>query len=222
MACMQYSKASTSDRGRLGEDSSRFKPDVFQGGGGRGGRIVFEIVEVVVQEEDVEAMDALLRTMYGRMATTDVLVLLRASRLADRFLVSQAFAQVLASRLANVPTNAITDDVLALAFDAHSAALATPLPIQLMIKCRACLREAFQNVQDVVAQPGLLERFLALPHAAVAVWIKLDSLQVHSENEVVYLLSTWVKAQKKAGCPCSAEQLEQLVHSVRLADCGPS
>jgi hypothetical protein len=33
---------------------------------------------------------------------------------------------------------------------------------------------------------------------------------VHSENEVVYLLSAWVKAQETAGCP-AAEQLEQLV-----------
>jgi hypothetical protein len=62
-------------QGRLGEDSSRFKPDVVEGGGGGGGsRIVFEIVEVVEQAEDVEAMDALLHSMYGVQVPTDVLV----------------------------------------------------------------------------------------------------------------------------------------------------
>ncbi|KAG1672780.1 hypothetical protein FOA52_002768 [Chlamydomonas sp. UWO 241] len=142
-------------KGRLGQDSSRFTPDAVEGGSS-GSRIVSEIVEVVEEEADVEAMDAVLRTMYGATVATDVLLLLRASRLADRFL------------------------------------------------------------------PALLERFLALPHAAVVAWAKFDSLQVHNENEVVYLLSVWVKSQETAGCPCSAEQLEQLVQSVRLADCGPS
>ncbi|KAG1672783.1 hypothetical protein FOA52_002771 [Chlamydomonas sp. UWO 241] len=186
-------------------------------------RIVFEIVEVVEQEEaDVEAIDALLRAMYGALVATDVLVLLGAARLADRFLVSQAVAQLLASRLAYVPADAITDDVLALVFDAYSALLATPLPLELIDKCRVFLRTAFRNVPDVVTQPALLERFLALPHAAVVAWAKSDSLQVHSANEVVYLLSAWVRAQETAGCPCSAEQLELLVDTMRLAACGPS
>jgi hypothetical protein len=53
-------------QGRLGQHSSHFKPDVSQGSGGSGSsRIVFELVEVVEQEEDVGAMDELLRTMYG-------------------------------------------------------------------------------------------------------------------------------------------------------------
>ncbi|KAG1675565.1 hypothetical protein FOA52_014153 [Chlamydomonas sp. UWO 241] len=82
-------------KGRLGQDSSRFKPDV-QGGSDSGGgsRIAFETVEVVEQEEDVEAMDELLRTFYGvtvatdgETVATDVPVLLRASCLADQFLV---------------------------------------------------------------------------------------------------------------------------------------
>jgi hypothetical protein len=77
-------------------------------------------------------------------------------------------------------------------------------------------------VPDVVTQPGLLARFCGLPHAAVVAWAKSDSLQVHSENDVVYLLSEWVTAQATAGYPFSADQLKQLVHSVRLADCGPS
>ncbi|KAG1672785.1 hypothetical protein FOA52_002773 [Chlamydomonas sp. UWO 241] len=213
-------------KGRLGQDSSRFKPDVQVGcdSGGGNSRIAIEIMEVVEQEEDVEAMEALLRTTYGAqvMPATDALVLLRAARLADRFLVSQAVAQVLASCLADVPITAISDDVLALVFDAHSASLATTLPMELMDKCRVYLRTAFRKVPDVVTQPALLERFLALPHAAVVAWAQSDSLQVHSENEVVYLLSAWVKAQETAGLPCSAEQLELLVHSVRLADCGPS
>ncbi|KAG1672787.1 hypothetical protein FOA52_002775 [Chlamydomonas sp. UWO 241] len=179
-------------------------------------------VEFVEQEEDVEAMDALLRTMYGVTVATDALMLLRAARLMDRFLVSQAVVQVLSSRLTDVPANTITDDLLALVFDVHWASLANLLSAELMDKCRVYLRTAFRNVPDVVTQPALLERFLALPHAAVVAWAQSDSLQVHSENEVAYLLSAWVKAQETAGLPCSAEQLELLVHSVRLADCGPS
>jgi hypothetical protein len=144
---------------------------------------------------------------------TDVLVLLRAARLADRFLVSQTVAQLLASQLARVQIDSITDDVVALAF-------ATPLPLELMDKCRVYLWSAFRHVPDVVTQPGMLARFCGLPHAAVVAWAKSGSLQVHSENDVVYLLSAWVAAQKTAGCPCSAAQMVQLVHSVRLADCG--
>jgi hypothetical protein len=214
-------------QGRLNEASSRFKPDVVEGGGGGGGngsRIAFEIVEVVELEEEVEALDALLRAMYSATVApaTDVLVLLRALRLADRFLVSKPVAQQLASRLADVPIDAITDGVLALVFDERSDTLVAPLPLELMDKCRAYLRTAFRNVPDVVTQPALLRRFRALPHAAVVAWATSDKLQVHSENDVVYLLSRWVKAQETAGRPCSDEQLEQLVHAVRLADCGPT
>jgi hypothetical protein len=121
-----------------------------------------------------------------------------------------------------VPADAITDDVVALAFDERSDTLAAPLPLELMDKCRAYLRSAFRNVPDVVVQPALLARFCFLPHTAVVAWAQSDSLQVRSENEVVYLLSAWVQAQEAAGCPCSDEQLTQLVHLVRLADCGPS
>jgi hypothetical protein len=162
---------------------------------------VFEIVEVVEQEAEVEAMDALLRTMYGATVApaTDVLVRARAARLADRFLVSKPVAQLLASRMADVPSDAITDDVLALAFDERSASLATPLPLMLMDKCRVFLWRAFRNVPDVVTQPGLLARFCGLPHAAVVAWAETDSLQVHSENDVVYLLSEWVTDQETAG-----------------------
>ncbi|KAG1675566.1 hypothetical protein FOA52_014154 [Chlamydomonas sp. UWO 241] len=53
-------------------------------------------------------------------------------------------------------------------------------------------------------------------------WAKSDSPQVHSENDVVYLLSAWVQAQEAAGLPCSTEQLELLVGTVRLDDCGHS
>ncbi|KAG1667280.1 hypothetical protein FOA52_012569 [Chlamydomonas sp. UWO 241] len=177
-------------KGRLGEDSSRFKPDVTAGGGGRGSRIVFEIVEVVEQEADVEAMDALLHTMYGATTATDVL--------------------------------SITDVAVAMAYDERSASLATPLLRELMDKCRVYLQTVFRNVPDVVTQPALLARLCSLPHAAVMAWAQSHSLQVNSENEVVYLLSAWVKAQETAGYPCSAEELKQFVHSVRLADCGPS
>ncbi|KAG1653947.1 hypothetical protein FOA52_002844 [Chlamydomonas sp. UWO 241] len=208
--------------GRLGEDSSRFKPDETEGSGGSGSRIAFEIVEVMEHEADVEAMDALLRAMYGATTATDVLVLLRAARLADRFLVSKPVAQLLASCLAVVPADAITDDAVVLALDERSASLATPIPLELIGKCRVYVQTVFRNVSDVVTQPALLARFCALPHAAVVAWAQSDSLQVHSENEVVYLLSAWVYAQEAAGCPCSAEHLEQLVRSVRVADCGPS
>ncbi|KAG1669829.1 hypothetical protein FOA52_001659 [Chlamydomonas sp. UWO 241] len=114
-------------------------------------------------------MDALLRTMYGAQVApaTEVHVLLRAFHLADRFLVSQAVVQMLASHLADVSADAITDDVLALAFDERSALLATPLPLELMDKCRVYLLTVFHNVPNVVTQPALLTRIRALPHAAV-------------------------------------------------------
>jgi hypothetical protein len=57
-------------------------------------------------------------------------------------------------------------------------------------------------------------RFLALPHAAVLAWAQSDSLQVHSENGVVYLLSAWVKAQETAGAAAKSAE-EQLVGTVR-------
>jgi hypothetical protein len=56
----------------------------------------------------------------------------------------------------------------------------------------------------------------------VLLWAADDKLQAHSENDVVYLLSEWVEAQKRGGRPCSPEELTQLVHMVRLADCGPA
>jgi hypothetical protein len=80
------------------------------------------------------------------------------------------------------------------------------------------LRTAFRNVPD-----GDAARAGALRGCRTQPWwrVQSDSPQVHSENEVVYLLSAWVKAQETATPLQRAEQLEQPGH-VRLVDCGPA
>ncbi|KAG1655532.1 hypothetical protein FOA52_000013 [Chlamydomonas sp. UWO 241] len=194
-------------KARLGQDSSRFKPDDVGGAGGSDGassstpQIRFEIVEHI-NEADLEAMDMLLRTLYGaQVESVDAEVLLRALHLADRFLVSAPVAQLLASRLVQVPADAITAGIVQLAFSERSGT-AVLMP---------------KDGGD-----ALLARFCSLSHAAVLDWASDGGLEVSSENDVVYLLSEWVEAQKSAGRPCSAEELKQLVHMVRLSDCGPA
>ncbi|KAG1670292.1 hypothetical protein FOA52_003642 [Chlamydomonas sp. UWO 241] len=73
------------------------------------------------------------------------------------------------------------------------------------------LCKVFGNVPAVVMTQRLLTRFCALPHSFVMSWVSCESLQVHSENDVVYLLTEWARAQTAAGMPCSAAELEQLV-----------
>ncbi|KAG1660075.1 hypothetical protein FOA52_006421 [Chlamydomonas sp. UWO 241] len=217
---------------RLGQDSSRFKPDDVGGAGGSGGastsgrgstsQICFEIVEHV-DEADLEAMDMLLRTLYGaQVESVDAEVLLRALHLADRFLVSAPVAQLLASRLVQVPVDAITADIVQLAFSERSGTAAL-LPKEFLAACDSRHPAVvFRNVPAVVSSPDLLARFCSLSHAAVLVWAADGGLEVNSENDVVFLVSEWVEAQKRGGRPCSPEQLKQLVHRVRLSDGGPA
>jgi hypothetical protein len=61
---------------------------------------------------------------------------------------------------------------------------------------------------------------VALLRSVVMGWVSCDGLQVHSENDVVYLLTEWVHAQAAAGGPCSPAQLAQLVDKVRVLECG--
>ncbi|KAG1660076.1 hypothetical protein FOA52_006422 [Chlamydomonas sp. UWO 241] len=219
-------------KARLGQDSSRFKPDDVGGAGGSDGastsgrvstpQIRFEIVEHV-DEADQEAMDMLLRMLYGaQVESTDAELLLRALHLADRFLVSAPVAQLLASRLVQVPCDAITADIVLLAYSERSGT-AVPLPKEFLTMCDSRHPAVvFWHVPAVVTTPDLLARFCSLSHAAVLAWAADDDLGVHSKNDVVYFLSEWVEAQKRGGRPCSAEQLKQLVHAVRLSDCGPA
>ncbi|KAG1673859.1 hypothetical protein FOA52_012884 [Chlamydomonas sp. UWO 241] len=219
-------------RARLGQDSSRFKPDNVGGAGGSDGastsgrvstsQIRFEIVEHV-GETDLEAMDMLLRTLYGaQVKSTDAEVLLLALHLADRFLVSAPVAQLLASRLSQVPGDAITANIVQLAFNERSGT-AVPLPTEFLAMCDSRHPAVvFCIVSEVVETPDLLARFCSLSHAAVLVWASDGGLEVNSEKDVVYLLSEWVEAQERGGRPCSTAQLRQLMCMVRLSDCGPA
>ncbi|KAG1668747.1 hypothetical protein FOA52_014293 [Chlamydomonas sp. UWO 241] len=76
------------------------------------------------------------------------------------------------------------------------------------------LLEVFGNVPAVVTTPHLLTRFCVLSHPVVMSWASCGGLQVHSENDVVYLLTEWVRAQA-AGGPCSPAELAQLVCKFR-------
>ncbi|KAG1655531.1 hypothetical protein FOA52_000012 [Chlamydomonas sp. UWO 241] len=244
-ACSYYAHAlvfsaqSAYFKARLGQDSSRFKPDDVGGAGGSdcastSGRVStcdgvgsmpqirFEIVEHV-DEADLEAMDMLLRTLYSaQVESTDAEVLLRALHLADRFLVSAPVAQLLASRLVLVPGDAITADIVQLAFNERSGT-AVKLPKEFLAACDSRHPAVvFRHVPEVVWSPDLLARFCSLSHAAVLVWAADGGLEVNSENDVVFLVSEWVEAQKIGGRPCSTAQLEQLVHTLRLLDCGPA
>ncbi|KAG1660073.1 hypothetical protein FOA52_006419 [Chlamydomonas sp. UWO 241] len=177
-------------KARLGQDSSRFKPDDVGGAGGSDGastsgrgstpQIRFEIVEHM-DEADLEAMNMLLRTLYGaQVESVDAEVLLRALHLADRFLASAPVAQLLASRLCQVPVDAITADIVQLAFSERSGTAAT-LPKEFLAACdRHHPAVVFRNVPAVVTTPDLLARFCSLSHAAVLVWAADDGLEVNS------------------------------------------
>jgi hypothetical protein len=79
------------------------------------------------------------------------------------------------------------------------------------------VRTAFRNVPDVASPAGALPDAAARSRSVA----KSDSLQVHSENDVVYLLSAWVKAQETAGCPQQGWSSESPVRLNRSAPCVP-
>jgi hypothetical protein len=211
---------------RLGQDSSCYKPDHADGTGGPGcastsgrdstARIRFEIVEYV-EEADLEAMELLLRTLYGaQVESDDAELLLRALHRADFY---DANVPHLASRLTQVPGEAITADAVQLAISERHGFFPRSLPKEFLAMCdNRHPAVVFGSVPSVVTTPALLTRFKVLSHAAVLVWLRDDALKVHSENDVVYLLSAWVQAQEIV----SAGQLEELVKLVRLDDCCPA
>lgn len=56
--------------------------------------------------------------------------------------------------------------------------------------CVERLPEAFDDIPGVIKNERFCQRALAaLPHAAVMEWMKLDSLVVHSENCIRFLVS---------------------------------
>lgn len=61
---------------------------------------------------------------------------------------------------------------------------------------------------------ALLKKFLSLPHAAVLQWLKLDELNVHSENCVVALLTLWMVGDN--GKACNISQRIELLENIRV------
>jgi hypothetical protein len=177
-----------------------------------------------VDDADLEAMDLLLRMMYGsQIGTVDVHVILQSLHLADRYLVCKSAVLPLVVRLSQVRDDAITPDVVEMALGSRSsgAGIAGTLPAPFVTRCAM----VFSNVASVVRTPELLARFCNLSHAAVLFWAEspLVTLEVASENDVVFLLSAWVKASHaSAGVPCTASELKKVVDVVRLEECGPA
>jgi len=77
----------------------------------------------------------------------------------------------------------------------------------------------FGCVKDVVTTADLLKRFQGLSFIVVLRWASSNSLRVRSENDVVYLLTEWVRAQQP---PANAMQLGRLADQVRVLHCGPA
>jgi hypothetical protein len=213
-------KAQLSDRG------SKSKPSAQPAAGSSSSSIRFEIVEQV-EEDELEAMELLLRVMYSgrvdQLQDKAPALLLKALSLAHRFLASKACMGGLAAALCSISTEAIDQGFLAAVFHERMRdPMALPSLAPLLKACRDSLQQLYGDVPGVIASNELRGAFCSLPHAAVLSWLQLEGLSVHSENCVVLLLSYWVEAQEEAQRPCSPAELEQLAWEVRVGDVGPA
>jgi hypothetical protein len=213
-------------KARLSSRSSAFKPDVQPAAGSSSSRIHFKLVEQV-EEDELEAMELLLRVMYSGKVDQPQdkapALLLQALGLAHRFLASKACMGGLAAALSSIPTEAIDQGFLVAVFHERMRdTIALPSLAPLLKTCRDRLQQIYGDVPGVIASDELRGAFCFLPHAAVLAWLQLEGLRVHSENCVVLLLSYWVEAQEEAERPCSPAELEQLAREVRVGDVGPA
>lgn len=186
-----------------------------------------ELVEHV-EEEDLEAMDQLLRMMYSQPLPDDAptQLLFQCLRLADRF-GAVACMDLILDRLSSIPIEDMDLFLLTHAFGLPTGVCGRPSFPAFLSKCKQQVTLLFGDVPAVIRDQTLKGQFCSLPFAAVLAWAESGELLVHSENCVVYLLSAWVEAQRMAanqdedGRP-SMEELEQLAHQVRLCHLGPA
>jgi hypothetical protein len=79
------------------------------------------------------------------------------------------------------------------------------------------LQQQLGDLEKVWANEQLQQQLLGLPFAALLQLLQHADTRVATENTVVYTIEAWYKG-KPAGA-CSLEQLEQLLHLVRVRHC---
>jgi len=161
-----------------------------------------------------------------KMESVDPVVVLRALHMAHGYyLVCKPVRDVLGALLREVPGDAITLDIVDMVMAAVSLDLRSvlELPAEFLAACVARHpSRVFRDAPLVVSTPVMLESFLTLTPAAVLEWVEDDKVEVHTENDVVYLLSLWIDAQASAGHPCTEDLLAAFAVNLRLGDCGPA
>ncbi|KAG1657943.1 hypothetical protein FOA52_000974 [Chlamydomonas sp. UWO 241] len=201
---------------RLGEVGSLFKKDMRPSTSDDSSKIL-HVFEVDV--DDLDAAEMLLRAIYTIPPcehiddVDEVMVRLRALALAGYFQVAPSAGKLLANGLGDVPADLITDDVMQMAMNSRTGDLDPPLPKEFLDKCVPRLVSVFGNVPAVLRTPDLLARFCALRHDSVLAFMgqaDADDMQVHSENDVVALLTAWVDA---CGGSCTEAQVRLLADS---------
>ncbi len=185
-----------------------------------------------VVEGELKAVELVLRCMYkASMTAKEVLslskgpcnrMLIKAMTLADRFQVPSHIISNISGALflSMVLKPDIMDmDLLQEVYNCPPAILEADYFLSVRGKCSEFVLSLFGNVPAALSDAPQLKQFCTLPYQAVLAWLSEDDLEVHSENCVLLLLSRWVKCNKTK---CSAQQLQELAHHVRVSHLSPS
>eukprot|EP00955_Chlamydomonas_euryale_P095687 364952-Chlamydomonas_euryale.AAC.13 len=97
---------------------------------------------------------------------------------------------------------------------------APALPEAFVTRCRQQLVQLFDNVPTVATDPRRRQAFTSLPFAAVREWAVSDQLSTTSGNDVVYVLTVWIRVPQAASAPCRGLQLYELACILRVCTCG--
>jgi len=82
--------------------------------------------------------------------------------------------------------------------------------------CEKWLVDQFGDVYVVITRSELLQSFCALSFPAVLMWVALDGLKVHSENDVAVLLAHWHNGEE--GQRCSDDEVLRLGQLLRVGN----
>ena len=173
----------------------------------------------------------------------NVRLLLQVYRLADKYEPPAGCMEPIIAALSAIKAKDMDIPVITHVYSMLEGRFDAPSLAPLFASCQLRLVALFGDVPSVITTAGLRQQFCALPHAAVLAWLKANNLkvnsessvvfllsacivlltvrtvlalylQVHSESCVLFLLSAWVNNEERP--ECSAQQMEQLVHNVRV------
>ena len=204
-------------------------------------------LRIPLESEELEAAEVLLRCMYGATAESAaklvferrsqsagagnnegarMILILRAYRLADRFEALQCM-EVFSQQIRAFEPSNITLEVAVVYFGLQPAlrdrletmgkANSSQLALSFLSACSQVLLSTFGDVPLVIRSPELTAQFQSLPYAAVLDWSRQDTLAVHSENCVVYLLSAWIDVHSGLST-LEANELADNIRVLHLSD----